>query len=132
MESYLGRRGGRLVCWRRLHRSCCSDPLPPSPSQEQLGAEKRAVEYDSKMLMSSAVSGGSVRSVEKKYITTVEKMKKGQRKCITSQPPIIAHYYPEGGGEQYSWARRRLCEKSGNEVCSVEHEVQHGRAFERR
>ncbi len=25
-------------------------------------------------------------------------MKKEQRKCITSQPPIIAHYHPEGGG----------------------------------
>jgi hypothetical protein len=47
------------------------------------------------MPMPAAVGVGSMRSVEKN-IATVEKMKKRQRKRITSQPPIIAHCHPEG------------------------------------
>jgi hypothetical protein len=72
------------------------DSLPPSSSQEQLDAAKLAAEYESKIPIPAAVGGGSARGVEKRDTATDEK-KKGQRKCITSQPPIFAHHHPEGG-----------------------------------
>jgi GR25 family glycosyltransferase involved in LPS biosynthesis len=70
--------------------------LPPPTSQEQLDAEKLAAEYVSKIPMPAVVGGGSPRSAEKRD-TVTDKKKKGQRRCITTQPPIFAHYHPEGG-----------------------------------
>lgn len=96
MESDLNVEMGDWCAGDDFTASSVPVTLTPSPSQEQFEFEKLAAEYDSKMSMPAAVGGGSMRRVEKKNIETVEKMKKRQRKRITSQPPIIAHYHPEG------------------------------------
>lgn len=77
------------------------DALPPSPSQETLDAEKLAREKEKAPLPSPSEDGGvgGVRDAihEKRDTATDQRKKAGERKCITSQPPIFAHHHPEGG-----------------------------------
>jgi hypothetical protein len=74
-----------------------AEVLSSSPSQEALEAEKLAAEYEPKIPSPDPDGVGSTISVEKRDKTMEERKTRGQRKCITSQPPIFAHHHPLGG-----------------------------------
>jgi hypothetical protein len=71
--------------------------LVPSSTPQELLDGGLAVEIEEIPSSSPSEDGGlgGVREKEKRDATTDDK--RGQRKCITSQPPIFAHHHTFGG-----------------------------------
>jgi hypothetical protein len=74
-------------------------PPPSSPAQGLLDAAKAKIDQtvqtheDTPVTKPNSMSDGSVRKRESED----RRRKRGERKCITSQPPIFAHHHPLGG-----------------------------------
>lgn len=75
-----------------------TDLVPSSTPKESLdGGLAAEIEEISSSSPSEDGGLGGVRGKVKRDAATDDKKKRGQRKCITSQPPIFAHHHPLGG-----------------------------------
>jgi len=98
VESYLGRRDGRLVCGDEFAMQPTTALVPSPTPQEPLGG-RLAADIEEFPSSSPSEDGdlSGVREKEMRDATTDDKKRRGQRKCITTQPPIFAHHHPFGG-----------------------------------